>query len=161
MIIKRWLEKYPDCEDIFHRADYYSIVVAFKLQRRASNKRNIPFLLTLREWWDIWCTSAHWDERGVGRGKYVMARKGPDIGPYEKSNILIQLCEKNSSDANRGREPWNKGTVGLQKMSEESRLRMIEKLSGRKRPPRDWKWRMNHQSTIAIKNQKAEEICYR
>jgi len=63
-------------------------------------KRDIDFNLTFKEWWDIWQQSGHYNERGCKKGQYVMARLGPDIGPYEVGNVVIQTCHQNNIDGN-------------------------------------------------------------
>jgi hypothetical protein len=56
-------------------------------------------LLTFDEWWSIWEQSEHWHERGVGRGKYCMARFG-DCGPYAIGNVKIIPQEENVREGN-------------------------------------------------------------
>jgi hypothetical protein len=67
----------------------------FKGHKVNASQRGILFLLTFPEWWEIWQASGHWHERGKGRGQYVMARKGPDIGPYAVGNVEIILASEN------------------------------------------------------------------
>ena len=69
----------------------------FYQQRKAANKRNIVFNLTYDEWLDVWQSSGKLHLRGVGKGKYCMARKG-DQGPYEIGNIEIIPFEQNNRD---------------------------------------------------------------
>lgn len=76
----------------------------FKVHKERAAKNNIPFLLTFEEWWSIWQSSGHWDERGRGKGKYVMARRGPDIGPYAIENVDIKTHGENISEAQKGRK---------------------------------------------------------
>lgn len=68
--------------------------------RGNAKKRNIPFLLTFEEWWDIWQKSGHWEERGTKKGQYCMSRYN-DTGPYAVGNVFIQLHSQNSSDGNQ------------------------------------------------------------
>ena len=68
----------------------------FQLVRAA--QRGIEWCLTFEEWLDVWQRSGHSHERGRGRGRYVMARRG-DIGPYSVGNVEIILYEQNSRDA--------------------------------------------------------------
>jgi hypothetical protein len=66
----------------------------------------------LEEWLDMWITSGHYHERGVKRDQYVMARKGPDIGPYSVDNVVIQLSTINNSDGHKGRKyPTKRKTI--------------------------------------------------
>ena len=65
-------------------------------------KRNIDFLLTFEEWWDIWAKSGHYHERGPKKGQYCMSRFG-DKGPYAVGNVFIQRTESNTSQAQKGK----------------------------------------------------------
>jgi len=67
--------------------------------RENARKRNIAFLLTFDEWWDLWQQSGKWDQRGNRRGKYCMARFG-DRGAYEIGNVSICPIETNRSERN-------------------------------------------------------------
>jgi hypothetical protein len=71
----------------------------FRCHRRRARYRNppVPFRFTFREWWMIWLESGHWEERGIRRGQYVMARPG-DLGAYEVGNVEICTSEKNLAD---------------------------------------------------------------
>src|ERR1700691_4303747 len=59
-----------------------------------AKRRGIPFELTFNEWWDIWTSSGHWNERGRYRHQYVMARHG-DVGPYAVGNVKIITNSEN------------------------------------------------------------------
>ena len=61
--------------------------------------RDIPFRLTFEEWCSIWRDSGKWDQRGVCKGQYVMARPG-DHGAYEVGNVIICLAEDNRAERN-------------------------------------------------------------
>lgn len=67
-------------------------------QKGNAERRNIDFNLTFEEWRDIWDSSGHWEERGRGIGKFVMARYG-DIGPYAVGNVKIILHTDNVIEA--------------------------------------------------------------
>lgn len=71
-------------------------VGAFNSQRQNARSRGISWDLKLWEWWQIWQQSGKWDERGRGKGKYVMCRFG-DVGAYEAGNVYIATCEHNTS----------------------------------------------------------------
>lgn len=58
----------------------------------------IGWEITFPEWARIWIDSGRWDERGVRRGCYCMARHG-DVGPYRVGNVSIQLSIENTSFA--------------------------------------------------------------
>ena len=70
---------------------------AFASQKRNAHKRGIAWELTLGQWWAIWKTSGHWEQRGRGNG-YMMCRKG-DTGPYSVDNIYIATGVENTSHA--------------------------------------------------------------
>jgi hypothetical protein len=61
----------------------------FNQQKNNSKRRGIKWKLTLWQWWSIWEESEHWDERGRGKLKYCMCRKG-DVGAYEVGNVFIE-----------------------------------------------------------------------
>ena len=71
-------------------------------QRGMAKHRGIPFLFTFEEWYDIWQKSGHWEDRGVGRGKYCMSRVG-DNGAYEVGNVFIQTHTQTVIDATKGK----------------------------------------------------------
>ena len=74
----------------------------YKQHKSRANKMNIPFRLTFDEWISWWIQSGHWNDRGVGKGKYVMARKG-DLGAYELGNIDCITQEENISFAHKNK----------------------------------------------------------
>lgn len=69
----------------------------FRTQRANAKRRNIPWLLTFEEWWDIWQKSGKWDQRGTGANQYCMARI-LDCGAYKKGNVKITTMKKNSQE---------------------------------------------------------------
>jgi hypothetical protein len=73
---------------------------AYRRHENNARHRGIPFLLTFAEWRSIWESSGRWEQRGAGKGQYVMARPG-DRGSYEIGNVVIQLAEENRADRNR------------------------------------------------------------
>lgn len=77
------------------------IYQVYKTHQRNAVKRDISFELTFEEWYSVWINSGKWEERGRGKGKYVMCRKN-DIGPYAINNVYIDLGEINSSLARKG-----------------------------------------------------------
>lgn len=84
-----------------------SIETKYWSQSRSAKSRGIGFTLTFEQWWDIWNKSGHWDQRGIGKGQYVMSRRG-DIGPYEIGNVFIQTQAGNHKDSHGGNK-WNVG----------------------------------------------------
>jgi hypothetical protein len=81
----------------------------------AKNERNIEFLLTFEEWYDIWQKSGHWENRGRKKGQYVMSRYN-DIGPYSKDNVFIQTCTENLNEKKGKTIIPNIGTANAMKM---------------------------------------------
>ena len=65
--------------------------------------RKIAWEFTYESWWEVWESSGKWEQRGRGKGKYVMSRIG-DIGPYSPSNVFIQLNELNVSQGVKGKK---------------------------------------------------------
>jgi len=74
-----------------------SLAFKYATQRTAANKRGIDWRLSFAEWLGIWEASGRLAQRGVGIGRYVMARHG-DCGPYSVGNVSIQLAVANSRD---------------------------------------------------------------
>lgn len=70
---------------------------AYSVQRSRAAQRGIEWLFTFDEWVEVWRNSGRLSERGRGRGRYVMARRG-DVGPYSVANVVIQLGEDNSRE---------------------------------------------------------------
>jgi hypothetical protein len=75
----------------------------YHAHKGVAKQRGIDFNISFDDWLNIWLTSNHWHERGVGKTKYVMSRVN-DIGAYEVGNVLIQLHGKNVSDAMLGKK---------------------------------------------------------
>ena len=67
-------------------------------QKAAARERGIPWLFTFETWLDVWSRSGKLELRGVGRGRYVMARFG-DVGPYSPTNVEIVTHEQNAKDS--------------------------------------------------------------
>lgn len=73
---------------------YQTPLRAFSNQRNNAIRRGVGWELTLWQWWCIWQSSGHWEQRGRGDG-YVMCRKGDD-GPYAADNVFIGTGAQNS-----------------------------------------------------------------
>ena len=71
---------------------------AFRLQKNNARTRGIEWRLSLREWWEIWQASGHWNNRGRLSLQYVMCRHG-DCGPYAVGNVYIATVMQNLQDA--------------------------------------------------------------
>lgn len=70
---------------------------AFKYQKRSADSRGIEWRLTLKQWWDLWQESGHWQDRGRGRDRYCMARLH-DSGAYEMGNAYITTNRENGQE---------------------------------------------------------------
>jgi hypothetical protein len=90
--------------------------IVFNNQRQNAIKRGISFEFTYDTWVDWW--GADIVNRGKGKGKLCMARKG-DTGPYHPDNVFKLEFELNVSQAQKGRPSHKKGVP----QSLESRLK--------------------------------------
>lgn len=75
----------------------------YRQQRGNAKLRGIEFNLSPEEWWDIWCKSGKFLERGKGPDKYCMARYG-DVGPYAVGNVKIITNYENNFVGSSGRK---------------------------------------------------------
>jgi len=105
----------------------------YRKQKRAAIARRIGFLLSFREWIEIWTQSGKLDQRGRRRDQYVMARFG-DIGPYALGNVKIITMLENRLERRPGSA--TRRTPGCV-----AKLRAAK--SGKKRSPFSKKWRAN------------------
>jgi hypothetical protein len=76
---------------------------AYREQRNQAATRQIPFLLTRYEWFQIWENSGFLELRGHRKGQYCMARFG-DVGPYAVGNVKIISVEENHREAMLGKK---------------------------------------------------------
>ena len=72
----------------------------FKQQQSQAKVRGIEWRLEYWEWLQIWQDSGHLEERGTGKGQWVMGRNG-DAGAYETGNVKIICVETNNSEAQK------------------------------------------------------------
>jgi hypothetical protein len=117
----------------------------FYEHRLGAKKRDIPFLMSFAEWEWMWLASGKWHLRGNKGHNYVMARKGPDIGPYAPMNIEFKTSVENRQEA--GPQHWSEQS--RQRMSQvhtgkpksaQTRQRMREaNLRRNAKPPTRWK----------------------
>lgn len=77
--------------------DKGSPALAWVRQRNNAKKRGIEWGMTFYEWITLWNDSGKWDQRGLGIGKYCMARK-MDSGGYTADNVYITTCDDNVRD---------------------------------------------------------------
>ena len=120
------------------------IDLKYRTHKNGAKQRNIPFLLTFEEWWNIWDQSGHWEERGPKKGQFVMSRYG-DKGPYAVGNVFIQSQRGNHYDA----APWKKFT---------RETSWNKGLKGHPSCKRTWETILKMQTTKAIKNGKASHL---
>jgi len=66
--------------------------------KSAQHNSKVGWRFTFATWWKVWQESGHWNERGRGKDKYVMARFG-DTGPYSPENVEIITHSQNSQDS--------------------------------------------------------------
>jgi hypothetical protein len=66
----------------------------FQAHRRNARQRGVPWGFNLWDWWGVWLDSGKWEQRGRGRGQYVMARHG-DEGAYRLGNVSIITGDEN------------------------------------------------------------------
>jgi len=77
-------------------------IKAYTQHKSNAKTRGIDFLFTFEQWRDWWIATGKWDQRGRGRGKYCMRRRG-DIGPYSIDNVFCGTNEDNVRDGNLGK----------------------------------------------------------
>jgi hypothetical protein len=66
----------------------------YRAHRYHAQTRGIGFEFTFDEWMRFWLDSGHWEERGIRKGQYVMARFN-DEGAYTIDNVEIITGEQN------------------------------------------------------------------
>ena len=69
----------------------------FNQCRSNSRRRGVGFELTFEQWLGVWIDSGHFQERGKGGNKYVMARLR-DKGPYKIGNVKIITGAENRAE---------------------------------------------------------------
>jgi len=70
---------------------------AYRAQRESAKHRGIEWDFNFNDWWQVWCQSGKWEERGRMLGQYVMCRY-KDAGSYSTENTYIDTCSHNISD---------------------------------------------------------------
>jgi hypothetical protein len=63
-------------------------------QKKNSKKRSIEWLITFKEWYELW--GDHLWGRGRTSGTFVMCRYGDD-GPYKVGNVYLATVGHNHS----------------------------------------------------------------
>jgi hypothetical protein len=72
----------------------------YTAQKAHAKEREIDFLLSYDEWWQVWEESGHWENRGRGSQKFCMCRVG-DKGGYEIGNVYIATNADNAREAKK------------------------------------------------------------
>lgn len=98
--------------------------------RKDKNGDPIVWKLSFDEWLKIWTDSGHWEQRGVGPGKYCMSRIN-DIGNYEVGNVEIKTMSENVIEGQLGRKFPQKGRKGPRgPLPLETRLKISNAMKG-------------------------------
>ena len=66
---------------------------AYRLHQSAAASRNIPFTLTLQEWWHLW--APHWEHRKEQRLQMCRTK---DLGGYVQGNVRIDTQRNNAAE---------------------------------------------------------------
>jgi len=74
-----------------------TITAAYDNQCRSAANRGIPWDFTFPIWYRMWEESGFLPQRGIGIGKYCMARKN-DSGRYSPDNVYFTTCDDNVRD---------------------------------------------------------------
>ena len=128
----------------------------FGTQKWCAGRRGIEWNMSLNDWINIWEKSGHYDNRGPRKGQYVMSRYG-DQGPYESSNVYINTCEGNHSEATKGKAKTQEHKEKLRqinlgkKRSLESRLQQSQNSKGRILPKIECSYCKKHIDTANFK----------
>ncbi len=69
----------------------------FQEHRSNCRRRGIAFAFTPKAWWAWWQIDDRWSYRGVGMGKFMMARRG-HVGPYTPENVRCVSHGRNMTD---------------------------------------------------------------
>ncbi len=67
----------------------------YRIQKQNARRRGIGFEITYEQWLEVWGDKI--EQRGVGKGKYCMARNN-DQGPYAIDNVKIIPFEDNNKE---------------------------------------------------------------
>lgn len=94
----RYLARHGLTFEQYKEALASGLIPAYRNQENGAKSRGIAWNLNLAQWLEIWRTSGKLDQRGRGKGKYLMSRI-KDSGGYEIGNVHIQLATENSREA--------------------------------------------------------------
>lgn len=113
-------KKYPPEAPITSMLHDPSVKCRYWQQINNAKRRGIEFNMSYEEWLYVWLSSGHFDQRGKGRNKYVMARHG-DTGPYEIGNVKIVTNYVNCSEATAGIKKTKEHAKKLRKILDKNR----------------------------------------
>jgi hypothetical protein len=105
----------------------------FWYHRVRAEKAGIGFEFTFEQWWKFWQDSGHWDERGIGRGKYCMARFN-DCGPYRIGNVRIITNEENGRELKNIMTPSRRKNISIALRRSEASKKYHARTSGKNHP---------------------------
>lgn len=71
----------------------------YKQQRNNAKARGIAWNFTFADWWRVWQESGKWDERGLRKDGYVMARWGDGVVPYSVGTVHICTQSENAKES--------------------------------------------------------------
>lgn len=91
---------------------------AYRAHFNNALRRGIGFELSFADWWTWWKTDDRWSMRGVGQGRFVMARRG-DVGPYALDNIYCTTQQQHIRDIDPARLSASQRAVWEAKTPEE------------------------------------------
>ena len=117
------------CQGLNQRHPFRKAKRAFCNHRCSAKARGISWFFTFEEWYEFWQKSGKWEQRGLGVGKYCMARFG-DTGPYHPGNVAIKTVTENLVE--RAAPVGNRN--GCAKLTEEDILAIRDAEGKLKRP---------------------------
>lgn len=99
---QRWIKRYG-CGYADWQAIGEYARKRYGMQKKTARSRGIEWSLTLKQWWDLWQKSGHWDARGRNKHSYCMARVG-DKGGYTFGNVYITTMRENGQEYQQTRK---------------------------------------------------------
>lgn len=100
---KQYQQKNPDKIKCWQHKYNQTPKGKFAISKRRAKQRGIEWQLTFDEWWNLWQSSGKWDQRGRGRGKYLLCRTN-DCGAYTVLNVRVDTWENNMDERDRLRK---------------------------------------------------------
>ena len=100
MFDKTYQQRNPEKIKVWQKKYQQTPKGKFANSKRRAKQRDIEWQLSFDEWWKLWQDSGQWNNRGVGRGKYLLCRTN-DVGPYSILNTRIDTWENNMDERDR------------------------------------------------------------